>query len=93
MEKEKLLTARIAKRKETDRTSLAVEAEEDVRSWNLELRHLQDLAASLRLGLDRGLLAQQLSHQPQGFYFFLQAHEFGFFAAKYFHGILHMGSG
>lgn len=46
------------------------------------LRHLQDFAASLRfLFCGKSLLAQQFPHQSQGIDFFLQAFQFGFFAA------------
>jgi hypothetical protein len=56
------------------------------------LWHLQDLAAILWLLLAcKSLLAQQLPNQTQGINLFLQAFQFGFFATKYFHGVLHIG--
>jgi hypothetical protein len=52
---------------------------------------LQDFAASLWFLLAcKGLLAQQFPNQTQGVNLFLQAFQFGFFAAKDFHGILHI---
>lgn len=54
------------------------------------LRHLQDLATRLRFRCrGKSLLAQQFSDESKGIDLFLQAFQFGFFAAKYFHGILH----
>jgi hypothetical protein len=51
---------------------------------------LQNLAARLRLIFARdSLLPQQLSDKAESVYFLLQTRQFSFFAAKYFHGILH----
>lgn len=60
-----------------------------VRVPEIELRHLQDFAASLGFFTGERLLTQEFPHQTQGFHFLLQALEFGFFATKYFDGVFH----
>jgi hypothetical protein len=52
-------------------------------------RHLQDLAAILGLNAAHLLVGQKFADHSQGFHFFLQALQFGFFPAKHFQWISH----